>query len=65
MKYFFGLLLAALSLFSCTMTNDVVEVPEPKIILKVSNLPPVPEGEGHYTLWATFFTFNKRTGGDS
>jgi len=65
MKYRFGLLLAPLSLFSCTMTNDVVEAPEPRIILKVSNLPPIPEGEGHYALWATFFTFNKPAAGDS
>lgn len=59
------LVLAILPLLSCNTANEVVDVPEPRITLKVFNLPPVPEGEGHYTLWATFFSFSRRAGTDS
>lgn len=59
------LVLAILPLLSCNTANEVVAVPEPRITLKVFNLPPVPEGEGHYTLWATFFSFSKEAGTDS
>jgi hypothetical protein len=65
MKNLSLLLLCVVPLLSCTTSNEVVDFPEARITLKIFNLPPVPEGEGHYTLWATFFSFNKNTGTDS
>lgn len=60
MKRLAILFFAVVPFLSCNTSNEVVDAPEPRITLTVFNLPPVPEGEGHYTLWATFFRFGKR-----
>jgi hypothetical protein len=47
------------SAVGCEQVAEEVAVPEARIALSVRNLQRLPSGDGHYTLWASFFTFAK------
>ncbi len=45
------------SVMACDQATEQVAEPEARISLAIQNLQPIRKGEGHYTLWAGFFTF--------